>query len=210
VTQPNQSLRAKWRDQLRAAGFRDLAVGTYGDHGFLSNRGAGKLVDVDQARNRAAKIAYAEFAAEVSERFPFDYDRDHAIWRLHADGLGMREIARQLGAPENFHSVRSVVNRIRRDALAPDELPTDPRTFRRRIHSLLMHTDPRTLVVLADAFAQVRRSRGELTPEALAEVAHEVPMLTDLVFPETRAESNWATGLETEDTGRTPKAAHHE
>jgi hypothetical protein len=174
MKRPSPALLSEWNAQLRASGFRDLAVGW--DDGFLSHRGSGRVDSRHHGANRALRAAYAEFASAVAQHGNFQDARERRIWDLHLAGHGYRAIAHTLGKPETRHRIETTIKRITARAAHP--LPKSEGAFRRHIRALVRRTDPRTLLALAALFALARAS-GHVTTESLTDKAEEVRGLRD-------------------------------
>lgn len=141
---------------LRAAGFQDAESGAYMRNplGRTSSHGrdvpAHVLAPLEAARRRDA-AEYREWANGVLRRYRFRSSTERDVWARHADGEGLRDIAKAVGW--TYHRTRTTVGAIKRKASEPSE-PTGAQrkcTRGENISVLMKRCDLRLLLPLAAA-----------------------------------------------------------
>lgn len=108
---PSKQLLSLWDKRLRDSGFQDAEKN-------------GELIQWDSHYFHArytpdefqAKQEYYQWAEALTHTHPFKSETDRHIWKLHAEGMSVREIARKLKArgvqTHKDHVARTIV-RIR-------------------------------------------------------------------------------------------------
>ena len=159
-------LSAEWSAKLAASGFEDLE-GRDRDRP-LSNRGklhdgkgkeAGqKSVEVEREdgdfQHFRARIEhgaeYTEWAQGVLQRLTGQgatARRNRRVWQLHAEGMGLRDIAAEMGT--TFHAARATVMRIESRYRCQDEMRVTDRDVELLTTRALLATAAALVLVVA-------------------------------------------------------------
>lgn len=122
-----QVLQREWYGKLKSTGFVDIETSLDDSWSFLADRPHCLLhVDIwsdwfqDEMSEHLdmSRAAYYELAAKWLYEGVFSDPREWDIWAMHCEGLGCREIARELyGSPRQRMKVQRRIERIRREML---------------------------------------------------------------------------------------------
>lgn len=110
-----KGLPAEWRAKLAASGFQDLEGidrdGPLSDRGNLHAKYDTEEADEALMQRYESGEAYTDWARGVAAGRRFRSGQERAIWALHADGKGLREIATELDT--TYHQAREAVNAVK-------------------------------------------------------------------------------------------------
>ena len=93
MQKPPKKLQTLWDKKLKQSGFNDIERGgqliQWDSHYFFARYTPEEF---------EAKHNYYLWASRLTHSHPFQSETDRQIWKLHAEGLGVREIALRLKA----------------------------------------------------------------------------------------------------------------
>lgn len=106
MPRPPKALIDKWYAKLEKSGFKDIEESEDRMEVWAST-------NFQRFRKRRTEFEgiqdYYVLAGRFLHDYKFESKKDRAIWELHAEGLGYREIAKQLKS-RNFRVYRDLVN----------------------------------------------------------------------------------------------------
>lgn len=108
------ALQREWYAKLRASGFEDIETGD--EHSGLLK--TDKRIDEGRGDEYAASAEYYRRAGVFLHQRTWCDEAERAVWELHADGVGMNEIARRVRRGNTL--VCDTVNRLRAEMLRRD------------------------------------------------------------------------------------------
>lgn len=113
-----QKLREEWNERLRSDGFKDiekadkktgeLKLSAWDSHYFQAR------YDVDMF---LIKADYYLKAYQFLHLYKFKTQTDRHVWRMHSEGIGLRDIAKflqGLGLKTNKDYVATILNRLKK------------------------------------------------------------------------------------------------
>jgi hypothetical protein len=144
----------------------------------VSNKGAGKLWDADRAVNRNNAQAEFDNRQAILTNHRFRTAKQKRVWKLHAEGLYVREIATRMKCSKS--DIGRTLQAVRDDYAKLGE-PTAA-----QLAALVKACDPETLVLF---FALIRRAlEAPAEMRALLDKADKSPALRALIDPEPTTE----------------------
>lgn len=103
-----KSRKKDWEQILDSEGLQPLTDSSkYG----VSNKGAGKLKDANQALNRSQSATDMERRQHLLKTYEFKSKLDREIWQLYTTGMGMIAIAKRLDLSQRY--TRTLVAKVK-------------------------------------------------------------------------------------------------
>lgn len=87
-----KALQARWYQKLSDKGFKDIEY----DEDHLRKHHAEKFLDEYDEIRFNARTEYYQMASDFLNTHKFKNRRQRVIWELHADGMAIREIVRNM------------------------------------------------------------------------------------------------------------------
>jgi|SRR5215217_4680673 len=110
-------LQKRWYEDLDDKGFRDIEfVYPDGNASHFTRPAVGSSSwPVDYAK-ALPTLAYFQFASKFLWDYPFKKPKHKHIWRLHSQGMSIRQIAKRVAKSEkSLNGVHLVINRLKID-----------------------------------------------------------------------------------------------
>lgn len=112
ATKPPKELQAKWDKILRDSGFVDIEDRSSSREMLKSWHSTLFIHRFDKDRFEARQT-YFHLATQFLYAYEFESELDEEIWRLHSDGLSLREIAKQTGKVSK-DGAQKIIHRLQR------------------------------------------------------------------------------------------------
>lgn len=183
ICNANPCICKKWAARLDKEGLGELERYDTEGNILLSDKGSGKMRDIDRARRRRESEEAVTFRKTLLATHAFRTERDREIYAMYANSVGSVTIARALAKssidggtdPKSIHRCIKKIERQYRTAKAA--APTDE-----QITAILEQCDPTTAVMF---FTLLRRALDN--PDEIRDFldrADKIPALRGLVDSE--------------------------
>jgi hypothetical protein len=119
-----KTLQAKWAKKLEKSGFNDIEdhdghLKEYALSGYrrLEHQVSATNGDTSAVYNSInAKTEYYRLATHLLNQDVFKTDNEKYIWKLHSEGVSIRDIKAQVNAPNNYY-IFNIIKRLKKEIL---------------------------------------------------------------------------------------------
>jgi hypothetical protein len=152
------ALQREWYAKLKASGFQDIETGD--EHSGLLK--TDKRFEAGRGEEYRASAEYYQRASVLLHHRRWPDARERRIWEMHAEGVGMNEIARAAHAGNTL--VHATINRLRAEMLQGNKgkkshtVPRNDRTWWRWLVRQAKTLSDADLMAMAPTLLQMAKS----------------------------------------------------